>query len=87
MRLRSAGRDIGLATIIRIIEGDGAEWPGKFQPPADPTPDNPLTLRLALRDPDTPVAYIGRPCQYLDHDCCWVHAWEKLRQRTCLTAQ
>lgn len=19
-----------------------------------------------------------------DHDCCWVHAWEQLRQRTCV---
>lgn len=50
------------------IEGDGAEWRGKYRPPSDPTPDNALTLRLALREPGTPVAYLGRPCQYLDHD-------------------
>ncbi len=50
------------------IEGDGAEWRSKYRPPSDPTPDNALTLRLALRDPDSQVAYLGRPCQYLDYD-------------------
>lgn len=50
------------------IEGDGAEWRGKYRPPSDPTPDNALSLRLALREPGAPVAYLGRPCQYLDHD-------------------
>lgn len=54
------------ATLTVYIEGDGAEWRSKFEPPADPTPDNPLTLRLALRDPGARVAYVGRPCQYLD---------------------
>ena len=55
-----------LTTITIYIEGDGAEWRGKYEPPRDPTPDNPLTLRLALRDPGASVAYLGRPCQYLD---------------------
>lgn len=53
-------------TLTIYIEGDGAEWRGKYEPPRDPTPDNPLTLRLALRDPGASVAYLGRPCQYLD---------------------
>lgn len=55
-------------TLTIYIEGDGAEWRGKYEPPRDPTPDNPLTLRLALRDPGASVAYLGRPCQYLDHE-------------------
>jgi hypothetical protein len=50
------------------IEGDGAEWRGRYRPPADPTPTNALTLRLALRDPGARVAYLGRPCQYLDEE-------------------
>ncbi len=54
------------ATLTIYIEGDGAEWHNKYQPPTDPTPDNPLTLRLAVRDPDARVAYLGRPCQYLE---------------------
>ena len=69
------------APLTIYIEGDGAEWPSKFVPPRDPTPDNPLTLRLALRDPDARVAYLGRPCQYLDRDALeqcpailWMHA-------------
>jgi hypothetical protein len=56
------------AALTVYIEGDGAEWQGKYQPPADPTPENALTLRLALRDPDARVAYLGRPCQYLERD-------------------
>jgi len=50
------------------IEGDGAEWRGRYRPPADPTPTNALTLRLAMRDPGARVAYLGRPCQYLDEE-------------------
>jgi pimeloyl-ACP methyl ester carboxylesterase len=50
------------------IEGDGARWRAANQPPADPTPENPLSLRLAIQDPAPAVAYIGRPCQYLDED-------------------
>jgi pimeloyl-ACP methyl ester carboxylesterase len=61
----SAGEN-GVLTVY--IEGDGAEWRGKFQPPVDPTPDNLLPLRLALRDPGASVAYLGRPCQYLEPD-------------------
>ena len=55
-------------TLTIYIEGDGAEWRSKHEPPRDPTPDNPLTLRLALRDPGASVAYLGRPCQYLDYE-------------------
>lgn len=50
------------------IEGDGARWRAANLPPADPTPENPLSLRLAILDPGPAVAYIGRPCQYLDED-------------------
>jgi hypothetical protein len=54
-------------TLTLYIEGDGAEWRSKFEPPIDPTPENPLALRLALRDPSMHVAYLGRPCQYLGY--------------------
>ncbi len=70
------------ATLTVYIEGDGAEWRGKFEPPADPTPDNALSLRLALRDPATRVAYLGRPCQYLDADAlahCPSILWQRAR--------
>lgn len=70
------------AELTVYIEGDGAEWRSKYRPPVDPTPDNPLTLRLALRDPDARVAYLGRPCQYLDRDAlsqCPSRLWIRAR--------
>lgn len=78
----AAGNATADATLLTVyIEGDGAEWRNKFEPPRDPTPENPLTLRLALRDPGSLVAYLGRPCQYLDRDALaecpsilWMHA-------------
>lgn len=54
-----------------FIEGDGAPWPRPASPPADPTPDNPLALHLAVShalhvaQPGEAVAYLARPCQYL----------------------
>ena len=47
-----------------FIEGDGFAWVTGTQPSADPTPYDPVALRLALAHPDGNVAYIGRPCQY-----------------------
>lgn len=52
-------------TLVVYIEGDGAAWPTPFDPPRDPTPQNPLALALAAADPAAHVAYLGRPCQYL----------------------
>ena len=46
------------------IEGDGLAWIDSSTPSFDPTPLNPVALRLALRDPNTAVAYLARPCQY-----------------------
>jgi len=47
------------------IEGDGFAWVNRQQPSNDPTPLNPVGLRLALQDPwSGPIAYVARPCQY-----------------------
>lgn len=48
------------------IEGDGFAWISKTQPSFDPTPRDPLALRLALAHQDGNAVYLGRPCQYLD---------------------
>lgn len=54
---------------IRIyIEGDGYAWASKRMPSADPTPKNPLALKLAARDTYPNVIYIARPCQYVSSD-------------------
>ncbi|NKB57198.1 MAG: alpha/beta hydrolase [Alphaproteobacteria bacterium] len=50
------------------IEGDGASWITPITPPRDPTPNEPLMLRLALQDPTPNRLYLGRPCQYLSRE-------------------
>lgn len=47
------------------IEGDGRAWLSTHRISPNPTPRNPLALKLALRHPsDQAVAYLARPCQY-----------------------
>ena len=46
------------------IEGDGFAWATGSQPSPDPTPINPVALRLALAHPAGNAAYLARPCQY-----------------------
>jgi hypothetical protein len=67
--------------ITIYLEGDGRPWASAFRPPRDPSPLDPLSLRLATAAPTAPVAYIARPCQFLDTnalDSCpsryWTHA-------------
>lgn len=50
------------------IEGDGAPWLTPYHPPGDPTPLKPVGLALALADPAPAVAYLARPCQYLEDE-------------------
>lgn len=45
------------------IEGDGFAWVTRHRPSRDPTPIDPVALRLAVADGGN-VAYIARPCQY-----------------------
>lgn len=46
------------------IEGDGAPWANRQQP-ADPTPLEVDTFKLALADPAPNRLYLSRACQYL----------------------
>ena len=52
-------------TLTVYIEGDGMAWSSRSTPSQDPTPREPLTLRLAARDPAPKLLYLARPCQYL----------------------
>ena len=45
------------------VEGDGAPWMLPWSPPKDPTPQNPIALKLAIADPYSHVLYLARPCQ------------------------
>jgi dienelactone hydrolase len=48
------------------IEGDGFAWVSPSQPSGDPTPINPIGLKLALAHIDGNAVYLARPCQYGD---------------------
>nr|VFJ92255.1 MAG: Alpha/beta hydrolase family protein [Candidatus Kentron sp. H]VFK00828.1 MAG: Alpha/beta hydrolase family protein [Candidatus Kentron sp. H]VFK04856.1 MAG: Alpha/beta hydrolase family protein [Candidatus Kentron sp. H] len=48
------------------IEGDGFAWVDRRTISPNPTPRNPLALRLASIDPAPTVIYLSRPCQYVD---------------------
>ena len=52
--------------LVVYIESDGFAWRRKGILSSDPTPKNPVALKLAARDPRPAVLYIARPCQYLD---------------------
>lgn len=55
----------GDADMVRVyIEGDGYAWVSRSRPSGDPTPMNPVALRLAAVDDAGSVAYLARPCQY-----------------------
>ena len=50
--------------LVIYIEGDGQAWRRKHILSDDPTPRDPLALRLAANDPGPAVLYIARPCQF-----------------------
>jgi pimeloyl-ACP methyl ester carboxylesterase len=51
--------------LMVYLEGDGFAYVRPSQPSVDPTPTDPVALRLALSDPSNgPVTWIARPCQY-----------------------
>lgn len=58
-RFDKPGEDLSI-----YIEGDGLAWVSRTEPSRDPTPDNPIGLRLAAIDKATNVIWIARPCQY-----------------------
>src|SRR5450830_1355202 len=53
------------ASLTVYIEGDGMAWVNSTTPSFDPTPRDPLALRLALSDATGHAVYLARPCQYV----------------------
>ena len=51
------------ANLHVYIEGDGIPWVRNDLISADPTPHNPLALKLMAQD-RTPSLYLGRPCYF-----------------------
>jgi len=54
--------------IVIYIEGDGHAWERKNSLSDNPTPRKPIALELAVIDPGPNVAYLARPCQYLNKE-------------------
>lgn len=55
----------GGETLVVYLEGDGFAYVRPSQPSGDPTPTDPVALRMALADPtQAPTAWVARPCQY-----------------------
>lgn len=66
--------------LVIYIEGDGLAWLNKNTPSSNPTPINPIALKLALKHAASNVVYLARPCQYVggdnQHNChqaVWTH--------------
>lgn len=64
------------------IEGDGLPWKRKNEVSDDPTPVNPVAMRLAALDPSGAVGYLARPCQFTGGTAgrnCTSDVWTKAR--------
>ncbi len=64
------------------LEGDGFAYLDSRTPSTDPTPADPVALRLAAADPGPAVLYLGRPCQFAPgrgDPRCSVNAWTTAR--------
>jgi pimeloyl-ACP methyl ester carboxylesterase len=67
--LASAVRPGQAALATVYLEGDGFAFVTPGQPSMDPTPQDPVALRLALAHPaGGGVAWLARPCQYSQED-------------------
>lgn len=56
----------GADELTVYLESDGRAWINRTTRSSDPTPTEPLVLRLAANDRSASVAYLARPCQFLE---------------------
>jgi hypothetical protein len=64
------------------IEGDGYAFIDRNRPSRNPTPKDPVSLKLALLDGAENVIYLARPCQYMrsgEDPNCAVEYWTDKR--------
>ncbi len=75
--------DINECQNIKIyIEGDGLAWITRNRVSKDPTPINPLALKLMSTDKSKCKIYLARPCQYLNSKMCEKKYWTSYRFNT-----
>jgi predicted esterase len=65
--------------LVVFIEGDGLAWRNRRVPSEDPSPTDPIALRLATIDKSPNVLYLARPCQYVSDTRCNVTHWTSHR--------
>lgn len=74
--IRLADEDHPPSELVVYIEGDGHAYLDRRTPSDDPTPLNPMSLRLALEDNAPSLLYLGRPCQFAqDEEQCSTRYW------------
>ena len=61
------------------IEGDGLAWLNSYTVSENPTPINPIGLKLFLEDNSNCKVYLSRPCQYLSKRNCSYKYWTNKR--------
>lgn len=66
-------------TLRIYIEGDGLAWATKTRISSNPTPINPLTMKLFLKDKNSCKIYLARPCQYTNDKKCEKKYWTSHR--------
>ncbi|TLU66958.1 lysophospholipase [Enterobacter sp. MF024] len=69
-------------TLHVYIEGDGFAWKNRTTPSDNPTPRNPVGLKLAAADKHASVLYLARPCQFIGAPLparCSVNIWTQDR--------
>ena len=65
-----------------FIEGDGLAYVSRSSPSRNPTPIDPISLRLATISSKPNILYIARPCQYVELNSqknCGVKIWTTSR--------
>lgn len=62
-------------SVVIFLEGDGSAWLTRYQPSSNPTPTDPIGLKLALHHPDNNAIYLARPCQYIQNAQCHAAVW------------
>ena len=61
------------------VEGDGYAYNKYGRPTKDPTPRNKMLQKLAFKDHNANVIYLGRPCQYIKSPICSQRHWTTAR--------
>lgn len=62
-----------------FVEGDGLSWTSRKTISSNPTPINPIGLKLMLSDNSSCKIYLARPCQYINSNMCEDKYWTSHR--------